>query len=62
MKVKVTSCWGNKYYYSLDFTLFGRIIRERVNAEKWDRKAATEALDILQLHGIRRQNVRFAVK
>lgn len=66
MKVSVERCWtgGEKSYWRLSWVnpITGRGERERVDAHEWNRSAATLALNTLELHGIKRQNVRFDVR
>ena len=60
MKVKVEACWdGKARYYRL--TMPGGA-RERINREVWDRKAASEALNLLEnVYHLPRRSVRFNV-
>lgn len=61
MRVEVESCWnGKSSYYQITFPYLSKKVRERINKENWNRKAATEALDLLEkVYGLNRKNVRF---
>lgn len=59
MIVRVESCWGggDRFYFRLTLP-DGR--REIVTGDRWSRKLATIALDLLELHAIPRRSVRFS--
>ena len=60
MRVYVSACYGGSLRHEIRFRHDGRVVRECVRAETWDRKAATEALDLLQYcYGVKRRNVKF---
>lgn len=62
MIVKVERCWGGgeKLYFRLTMPCGSR---ESVIGEVWDRKTASEALDIVEkLYGANRRSVRFKHK
>ena len=62
MKVQVAPCFGGSLRHRLEFMHGGQLCVETVRTEVWDRKAATEALDILQyVYGVNRRNVRFEI-
>jgi len=61
MKIKVGQDFSGSLRFRLSFYLpvLGYCC-EYVRAEQWNRKVATEALDLLQhVYGISRKNVRF---
>lgn len=69
MKVKVERCYSqndNYTVWSLALKIKGqtKTYRIRTYSPEWNRKAATEALNILQveLPQLHRQNYKFAVK
>jgi len=62
MNIKVESCWaGNSnFYFRLTAPNGERLGRVQQTDGAWDRKAASEALNIVvSLTGARRKNVRF---
>lgn len=59
MKVKVEACWGGGDVYHRVNVNGDRF---RVNRDTWDRKAATEALDVLEnVYHLPRSSIRFEV-
>jgi len=58
MKVKVQSCWagGDKFYFR---ALVCGGLRVRHDGSAWNRKVASEMLDLLEVHGFDRSVVRF---
>ena len=62
--VKVEACSGGRETYQR-LTVpdqYGQSSRETIRSESWDRKAATEALNLLSsVYGIPRRDVRFDV-
>jgi|688.fasta_scaffold2704895_1 hypothetical protein len=56
MKIKVQMCYcGNDVFVFRALVCGGLLVR----ADKWDRKAAAEMLDVLEVHGYDRQKIRF---
>jgi len=59
MRVKVESCWGggDRFYFRL---ILPDGSREHVPGERWCRKVASDALDVLEnVYGYARGRVRF---
>lgn len=60
MIVKVEQCWGGKDLYFRLTLPDGS--RESIQKDTWDRKAATEARNLLEnVYHLKRQNIRFQV-
>jgi hypothetical protein len=60
MRVYVSAYYPGSLRHEIRFRHDGEVVRESVRAKTWDRKAATEALDLLQYcYGVKRRNVRF---
>lgn len=63
MRVRVEEHWrwGEKTYYRLTWQQCGETVRERINADTWNRATATAALDMLErVYGLRpRRMIRF---
>ena len=58
MKVKIQRCWagGEKFYFRA-LICGGLLVRH--DGSGWNRKTATEMLDLLEVHGFDRSSVRF---
>jgi hypothetical protein len=64
MTVLVESCWGDKLYFRITLPpeAHSRANREFVVGDTWNRRTATEALDLLEnVYGLKRANIRFKV-
>ena len=61
--VTVTRCWGGQEpYFLVGYNSIGNgfISACRIRRDVWDRKAASEALDVLEsVYGLTRSQVRF---
>ena len=60
IRVKVEGCWGGKERYFL--LTWGNGHWQHLHAEKWNRRTASEALNILEhVYHLDRRSVRFDV-
>lgn len=68
MKVNAERCWsgGCEYHWRLELRVRGEYVRLNVAAgedARWDRDAATRALDMLESwYSVNRRSVRFNVR
>lgn len=61
MIVHVEACWAGKEPYQRLTLPDGS--RDRIERDTWDRKAATEALDLLEnVYHLERRKIRFQVR
>ena len=66
MVVRVESIWsgGDRYGFRLSGAYRGKHFRFQLSADSWNRRTASEALDLLdvELPGVARRSIRFSVK
>lgn len=59
MKIKVQTCWtGRSDNFVFRALVCGGLLVQTTDGE-WDRKSATEMLDLLEIHGYERSKIRF---
>lgn len=57
MKIKIQTCWtGHKFCFR---ALVCGGLRVPSEDGEWNRKTAKEMLDVLEIHGYNRKNIRF---
>lgn len=65
MTVLVEACWGSRLYFRITLPPQARSLsyqREFVPGDTWNRRTATEALNLLErVYGLKRANIRFKV-
>lgn len=65
MTVRVEQCCGDRLYFRITLPPQAHSLnspREFVVGDEWDRRTATEALDLLEnVYGFKRANIRFKV-